>query len=151
MNDKDQLGKRTIHRAAAAVILDHEGRLLLVQQDYGHRKWGLPGAPHVEPHELPTQVIVRELLREIGLETRVTDLVGLYHLSGGDDELPDLLTYTFRCEIVDGEAVINERGRICHVGWHPPDAVPPPATATAKAAAEDAAAGRTGVIRHITR
>lgn len=139
-----------IVRATAAVITDQAGRLLLVQQDYGHRRWGLPGF-RIEPAELPVAAVVREVRREVGLEIEVTELVGLYQLTGGDEELPDLLTYGFRCEIVGGEPVVNESGRIAHLGWHLADAVPPPATATARAVAADVVAGRSGVVRCLHR
>jgi ADP-ribose pyrophosphatase YjhB (NUDIX family) len=126
----------------------------MVQQTNGQRRWGLPGA-HIDPVDLPTAAVVREVRRETGLETRVVDLVGLYHLTGGldgDDEvLPDLITYCFRCEVVSGEAVLNGQGRICHLGWHPTHDVPKPATTTATAAVADAAAGRSGVVRHLAR
>jgi 8-oxo-dGTP diphosphatase len=143
-----------VTRAAAAVIGDTEGRVLLVQQTSGQQRWGLPGA-HIEPADLPTEAVVREVRRETGLETRVVDLVGLYHLTGGLDgdaeDLPDLITYAFRCEVVTGEAVLNGQGRICHLGWHEPTYVPKPVTTTATAAVADAAAGLSGVVRHLVR
>jgi 8-oxo-dGTP diphosphatase len=143
-----------VTRAAAAIIGDAEGRFLLAQQMSGQRRWGLPGA-HIEPADLPSAAVVREIRRETGLEAKVVDLVGLYHLTGelvGDDEmLPDLITYAFRCEVVTGEVVLNGQGRISHLGWHPARDIPRPVTATACAAVEDAAAGRSGVVRHIIR
>jgi 8-oxo-dGTP diphosphatase len=143
-----------VTRAAAAVIGDTEGRVLLVQQTSGQQRWGLPGA-HIEPADLPTAAIIREIRRETGLETKVVDLVGLYHLTGGldgDEEvLPDLITYAFRCEVVTGEAVLNGQGRICHLSWHSPECAPRPLTTTATAAVADAAAGRSGVVRHLAR
>ncbi|HSV65401.1 MAG TPA: NUDIX hydrolase [Mycobacteriales bacterium] len=141
-----------VTRATAAIIGDPEGRVLLVQQNHGHRHWGLPGA-HIEPADLPTDAVVREVRRETGLETQVVGLVGLYHLTGGDDELPDLLTYAFQCEVVSGEPVLNQHqhGRIGHLGWHAPHAAPSPATATAAAVLADLAAGNTGVVRHLSR
>ena len=142
-----------VTRATAAIIGDSEGRVLLVQLNHGQRRWGLPGA-HVESEDLPTTAVVREVRCETGLETRVVDLVGLYHLTGGDEEdLPDLLTYVFRCEVVEGEAVLNQHhnGRLCHLGWHQPEALPKPATATAAAVLADVAAGRSGVVRHVMR
>jgi 8-oxo-dGTP diphosphatase len=143
-----------VTRAAAAVIGDTEGRVLLVQQTNGQRRWGLPGA-HIEPVDLPTDAVIREVRRETGLEARVVDLVGLYHLTGGLDgdaeDLPDLITYCFRCEVVSGEAVLNGQGRICHLGWHPTHDVPHPSTTTATAAVADAAAGLSGVVRHLVR
>jgi ADP-ribose pyrophosphatase YjhB (NUDIX family) len=143
-----------VTRAAAAVIPDAEGRILLVHQSGGQRRWGLPGA-HVPPSELPVDAVVREVRRETGLEIRVVDLLGLYHLSGGldgdEEELPDVLTYAFRCEPVAGEAVLNGRGRICDLGWYSPAGVPEKLTATAQAALDDCGAGRSGVVRDLSR
>lgn len=143
-----------VTRAAAAVICDSEGRVLLVRQSSGHRRWGLPGA-HLDPDELPVDVVVREIRRETGMEARVVDLLGLYHLTGpldGDaEELPDVLTYAFRCEPVSGEPVLNGRGRISDLGWYGPSEQPESVTATAGAALADCGAGRSGVVRDVTR
>src|SRR5260370_37730879 len=108
-----------VTRATAAIIDDSEGRVLLVRQSYGQKRWGLPGA-HIEPTDLPTQAVVREVRRETGLETRVVDMVGLYHLRGaldGDaEDLPAVRTYAFRCEVVEGEPALNGYGRIAPLG-----------------------------------
>jgi ADP-ribose pyrophosphatase YjhB (NUDIX family) len=145
---------RDVTRAAAAVISDSEGRVLLVQQSSGRRRWGLPGA-HIGPRDLPVNAIVREVRRETGMEIRVVDLLGLYHLTGAlagdDEELPDVLTYAFRCEATSGEPVLNGRGRICDLGWYEPVALPDPVTATAQAALEDCGSGRSGVVRDLSR
>ena len=145
---------RDLTRAAAAVICDSEGRLLLAQHSSGRRPWGLPGS-HIGPRELPVDAVVREVRRETGMEARVVDLLGLYHLSGrldGDEEeLPDVLTYAFRCELLAGEPVLNGQGRICHLGWYAPDDVPEPVTATTRAAMDDCGAGRAGVVRDLAR
>jgi len=144
-----------VTRATAGVIGDNEGRILLVQQNHGHRQWGLPGA-HIGAGVLPDEAIVREIRRETGLETEVVGLVGLYHLTGGVDELdelPDLLTYAFQCRVVTGEPVLNQcqQGRIGHLGWHTPGLPPRPATVTAGAVLEDLHAGYQGVVRHLKR
>ena len=143
-----------VTRAAAAVLCDAEGRVLLARQDSGQHRWGLPGA-HIDPGDLPVDAVVREVRRETGMEVRVVDLLGLYHLTGrlsGDGEdLPDLLTYAFRCELVSGEPVLNGRGRIDELGWYAADGLPSPVTATAAAALDDCAAGRSGVVTDLTR
>ncbi|HYT10487.1 MAG TPA: NUDIX hydrolase [Mycobacteriales bacterium] len=145
---------KDVRRATAAIISDPEGRILLVQHASGQRRWGLPGA-RLGPAELPVEAIVREVRRETGLETRVVDLLGLYHLSGGldgdEEELPDVLTYAFRCEMITDEAVLNGRGRICDLGWYTPVDVPNPVTVTAHAALDDCGAGRAGVVRDLAR
>ena len=145
---------KDVTRATAAIIRDPEGRVLLVQQSSGRRRWGLPGA-HIRPGELPVEAIVREVRRETGMEARVVDLLGLYHLSGhldGDEEdLPDVLTYAFRCETVTPEPVLNGKGRFDQLGWYSPDHVPDAVTTTAQAALEDCKAGRSGVVRDLKR
>jgi 8-oxo-dGTP diphosphatase len=144
----------TVRRSAAAVICDPEGRVLLVRQDSGQHRWGLPGA-HIGADDLPVDAVVREVRRETGMEVRVVDLLGLYHLTGrlsGDDEdLPDLLTYAFRCDLVSGEPVLNGRGRIDDLGWYDGAGLPAAVTATAVAAVEDCAASRSGVIKDLRR
>lgn len=137
-------------RAVGAAIVDGEQRILLVQQAYGHCRWGLPGR-HLGAGVHPADAVVAEVLLEVGVESRVTGLVGLYRLTGGDDGLPDLLTYVLRCEVVAGAPVVNERGRITRVAWHSAAAVPPPITVTARAAAADVAAGLVGVVRDLSR
>lgn len=143
-----------VTRAAAAVLCDAEGRVLLARQDSGQHRWGLPGA-HIGPDDLPVDAVVREVRRETGMEVRVVDLLGLYHLTGrlsGDGEdLPDLLTYAFRCELVSGEPVLNGRGRIDDLGWYAADGPPAAVTATAAAALGDCAANRSGVVTDLTR
>jgi 8-oxo-dGTP diphosphatase len=143
-----------VTRAAAAVLCDHEGRVLLVRRASAEHRWGLPGG-HIRPGDLPADAALRELRRETGIEARVIDLVGLYHLCGhlrGDDEdLPDLLTYAFRCELVTGEPVLNGTGRIDGLGWYDADCEPAMVTATAHAALTDCAKSVSGAVRRLTR
>lgn len=145
---------KDVTRAAAAIISDSEGRVLLVQHSSGQRRWGLPGG-HIRPVDLPVDALVREIRRETGMEVRVVDLLGLYHLSGhldGDaEELPDLLTYAFRCETVSGEPVLNGTGRVGQLGWYAPGTCPEMVTPTAEAALADCGAGRSGVVRDLSR
>lgn len=143
-----------VTRAAAAVICDAEGRVLLLRRDSGQHRWGLPGA-HIAPEDLPAAAVVREVRRETGMEVRVVDLLGLYRLTGrlpGDEEdLPDLLTYAFRCEVLTGEPVLNGTGRLDDLGWYDSAGQPRMTTATAVAALADCAAGRSGVVTDLDR
>lgn len=136
--------------AAAAVVCDPEGRVLLVQQCSGHRLWSLPGG-RVYEGETPVHAVCREVRSETGLEVAVTDLVGLYHLVGGEDLVPELLAYTFRCTIIGGEASVNMPGKISRIGWHDPNVLPSPITATAPVAVADAIAARSGVVCDVAR
>ncbi len=134
--------------AAAAVIHDSSGRVLLVRQSYGQQRWGLPGG-RINAGETPAHAVIREVRSETGLETRVIDLVGLYHLCGG--VLPEQITYAFRCEVIGGEASVNLPGMVAAVGWHAPDQLPAPTTATAPVVVADSSAGRSGVVADVVR
>lgn len=136
--------------AAAGVISDGAGRVLLVRQNYGQRRWGLPGG-RINQDETPVHAVIREIRAETGLETNVVDMVGLYHLCGGGDGLPEQLTYAFRCEIVGGEASVNLPGKIAQVAWYDPGALPSPTTFTAPIVVADSAAGRSGVVMDVER
>jgi len=63
-------------------LLFHDGRVLLVQHSQEHNKdlWTLPGG-YVETDEAPDAAVVREVLEETGLHTRVVGLLGFWHLS----------------------------------------------------------------------
>ena len=143
-----------VTRAAAAVLCDAEGRVLLVRQANARHRWGLPGG-NIKPSDSPADAVLRELRRETAIEAKVVDLLGLYMLCGqlrGDEEvLPDLLTYAFRCEIVSGEPVLNGRGRIDDLGWYDAGCLPTMVTATAAAAVSDCATAKAGLVRTLSR
>jgi 8-oxo-dGTP diphosphatase len=138
--------------AVAAVLRDPAGRILLCQQSWGHRLWGLPGGK-IRNGESPIQAVIRDIREESGTETDIVDLIGMYQLTGegcGRD-LPDVLMYVFRGRVGAGDVAVNSPGRISRLAWHDPDDLPEPVTATAKVAVADAVAGRSGVLRHVLR
>ena len=146
MNDSSN-GLLTV---AAAVIHDPAGRVLLIRQNYGKQRWGLPGG-RINAGETPVHAVIREIRVETGLETQVVDLVGLYHLCGGAETLPDQLTYAFRCEVVGGEAVGNLPSKVAALGWHDPDQLPSPTTPSVISVVADSAAGHSGVVKDVVR
>jgi 8-oxo-dGTP diphosphatase len=140
--------------AVAAVITDPGGHVLLCQQSQGHRLWSLPNG-RIHRAEHPVHAVIRDIREETGLEIDVTDLVGLYRLTGpaGVDavQLPDVLIHAFRARVVGGEASVNAPARICRLGWYTPNALPEPLTASASRAIADATAGRSGVLADVYR
>jgi 8-oxo-dGTP pyrophosphatase MutT (NUDIX family) len=84
---------------AAAVILDVDGRVLLVKQTYGPLNWELPGGVG-EAGESPDDTVLREVLEETGLAVAVLHMTGYYY-----DAAADFLHFVFRCEISDGDPV----------------------------------------------
>jgi 8-oxo-dGTP pyrophosphatase MutT (NUDIX family) len=115
---------------AVVVIRDAAGRVLLVQQNYGHRFFGLPGGK-VEPGELPAQAAVRETLEETGLTVTVGDCVSV-------DELvyPGGATYRGHCfiaESLQGKPSVPDDVEISSVDWYDLAALPEPLTPSATA------------------
>jgi HAD superfamily hydrolase (TIGR01450 family) len=89
----------------AAVVLDHEGRVLLIQRS-DNGLWGVPTG-HIEPSETVSEAIIREVREETGLQVTIQRASGIY-------SQPDTQIYTrqsgavhyittcFRCEVVSG-------------------------------------------------
>jgi 8-oxo-dGTP pyrophosphatase MutT (NUDIX family) len=71
--------------AAGAVVLDHQGRLLVVLRGRApaRGRWSLP-AGSVEPGESTQEAAVREVREETGLEVEVTGLAGQLTWRDGD-------------------------------------------------------------------
>jgi len=137
--------------AVGAVIFDAAGRVLLCQQSQGHRLWGLPGGK-VRDAESPIHAVIRDIREETGMETKLVDLVGMYHLTGDGcgAGLPDVFVYVFRGELLADELAVNSP-RIARLAWHDPEDLPEPVTPTTRPAIEDALAGRAGVLRDVWR
>jgi 8-oxo-dGTP diphosphatase len=134
--------------AVAAVIEDTAGRILLCQQQGGHRLWGLPGG-RIRTGESPIHAAVRDIREETGTETEIIDIVGMYQVTG--EELPDLLVHVFRGRLEVAEVSVNAPGRICRLAWHDPQALPESLTATTRTAIADAREGKCGVVCQVKR
>ncbi|MFF2911580.1 NUDIX hydrolase [Paenibacillus sp. NPDC057934] len=63
---------------AAAVILDFEGRVLLVKHSYGKNNWELPGGK-TEDNESAEETAKREVYEEVGLYVGIRRLTGIYY------------------------------------------------------------------------
>jgi 8-oxo-dGTP diphosphatase len=68
---------------AAAIILDSEGRILLVKHSYGKCNWDLPGGKS-EENESAQETARREVLEEIGLNVEIGQLTGVYYDPNND-------------------------------------------------------------------
>ena len=100
--------------AVAAIIRDGTGRVLLQQRHDG--SWSLP-AGAIEPGELPSAAVVREVFEETGLQVRASRIAAVV---GGPscrvrypngDEVEYVVT-VFDCEVVGGKLVeSNEETR----------------------------------------
>jgi ADP-ribose pyrophosphatase YjhB (NUDIX family) len=130
--------------AAAVVVRDSSGRVLLVREAYRRRRWGLPGG-RLEPGESPHAAAVRETHEETGAAVELEALIAVYSLRTSRHGL----RFVFAARIVAGEPAVPPGGEIGDLGWFAPDALPAPMTRTAPAAVADAAAGARGAFRDI--
>ena len=86
----------------AAVILDGDGRVLLVEHAYHPQfPWGLPGG-WIDKDEDPSAAIAREINEELQLKARVLRVV---HMS---KTAPNHIDLAFQCE------AISPIGNLCH-------------------------------------
>ncbi|WP_435123412.1 NUDIX hydrolase [Micromonospora tulbaghiae] len=143
--------------AVAAVVTDGSGRLLLCRWSEGARRWGLPGG-RLRHDESPADAAVRAVRAETGWAVELTDLVGLYRVTGPPAPAPpagrcrshpDVLVHVFRAAPADAGPP-GEPAAGCLPRWWPPQELPDVLTPTTRAAIADALAGRRGVLRHTT-
>jgi 8-oxo-dGTP diphosphatase len=152
-NGHDEASTRTINpsifipmvSAAAGLIFDTEGQVLLMREGYGRERYGLPGGV-IEQGESPRATAVREVKEECGLDVRATELVAIYHLRTDRSEG---LRFFFRCQILGGEPLIPETGEVAELMWAPPTHLPTPTTESAPYAIQDCLAGRKCIYREI--
>lgn len=101
----------------AAIIRDHEGRVLLVRPSYRRREWGLVGG-YASYGEAPRATAERETREEVGLRVAAGRLlaanIGRYgHLRLG-----------YACDIV-GDTAISAGLEVVEAAWFAPGALPP--------------------------
>lgn len=126
----------------AANVIFRDGRVLLVKENYGSRRFGLPGG-RIEPNERPRDAAKRETREETGLEVTVRDLIGVYVIVGRTQ----VAGFVYLAEVDSGEAVVPPTGEIAELGWYDPADLPEPLTNITVHALIDALAGRRGVVR----
>ncbi len=121
---------------AAAVIVDGEGRVLLVKQTYGHLNWDLPGGA-AEAGESPDETVLPEVREETGLDVTVLHLTGYYH-----DAEADFLHFVFLCELRDRDAAPRpDLAEVSECRYWPPGALPRPISDFTIRRIQDAVAG----------
>jgi 8-oxo-dGTP diphosphatase len=110
--------------AAAAVILDADGRVLLVKHSYGRLNWEVPGGA-AERDETPTQTALREVLEETGLTVVADHLTGIYYEHHGPGR--EALHFVFLCRVIDDTVLPYPAcDEITACGYWAADALPRP-------------------------
>lgn len=141
------VGVRAHARASAAALIQNaEGRVLLVREGYGRRRWGPPGGS-IDAGETPEEAAVREVSEETGLEVRMSETVASYRFTFSDGSFA--MRHAFVCEVVGGTLAIPDTGEIADIGWFDPASLPEPLTRLAPHAIADLTSGARWVERTI--
>ena len=138
----DETGTSYLGMTASAFIFDDTGRLLLIRENYGRRRYGPPGG-QIEAGESPRQAVIREAREEICARVDVEGLIGIYYFSGREP----WLAFAFRCRIQSGQPAVPPTGEIAQVGWFDPDDLPSPLTNLLPRVLPDAVGNAYGVVR----
>lgn len=103
---------------AGAVVLDEEGRVLLLKHVFrAGSGWGIPGG-FIEKGEQPEEAVRRELFEEIGLQLEEAELAFVRTL-----KRPQQVELIFRCRPRGSFAPRSIEIRSAE--WFVPDALPP--------------------------
>jgi 8-oxo-dGTP diphosphatase len=105
---------------AAAVIVDHAGRVLLVRHSYGKLNWDLPGGKS-EVNESAQETAGREVLEETGLTVSVEQLTGVYY-----DPAYDMHHCVFRASVPGHQEPKPSSPEILACGYFALDELPVP-------------------------
>jgi len=131
--------------AAAAVVCDEAGRVLLIRRGDG-RGWSLPGGM-MEPGEQIVDCLVREVWEETGLNVEPLRLVGIYsdpavmRFAYPNGDRVHFVSATFECRVVGGSLRADGEESL-EVVYFAPDALPEGLVCDHAQRIADALAGR---------
>ena len=107
-----------IAMGGACVLLDADGRVLLVRHTYGRLNWEIPGGA-AEPGESPDEAAVREIREETGLRVAVERLTGVYFEGDPRPGSPQgpLLHFVFLVRTETSDPPVPSSPEIGELGW----------------------------------
>ena len=126
--------RRPLVIGTAGLVVDDQGRVLLVRQSYAGRKWVLPGGG-LKRGETLRDCALRELREEAGIVARDPDAVELFsaysNLQGGIND--SIALYVVR----EFEQVRSRDIEIANKGFFAPDALPQPMSGSSRRRIEE--------------
>lgn len=131
--------------SAVVILIRGDGRVLLIHENYGRRRWSLPGGA-VEPGEAPWEAAVREAREEVGVEVSIDHLVAVCFVRQQPDR-EDHLAFGFTGQIVSGQPTVADPTEIAAIAWMRPEDWPAPRTRSGPILVAEAVAGGRGAYR----
>src|SRR6516165_1248290 len=104
----------SIRPAAAVALFDSRGNILLLRRR-DNEKWTMPGGT-LDFGESLTDCAIREVREEIGLQIRITGLIGTYSdphilIACSDGEVRQEFTFAYAAEIESDELKIDDESK----------------------------------------
>jgi len=118
-------------QTSVVLIRNLHSELLLAQQNYGYRFFGLPGGK-IEDGEDPASAAIRELREETGLITTTVTPIGQYDLTYPGTGAK-YRAHAFTSRDTSGDLEIQMPDEISSVCWFSPKQLPQPLTPSADA------------------
>jgi ADP-ribose pyrophosphatase YjhB (NUDIX family) len=135
----------SVASTSAAVILRRGGHVLLIHENYGRRRWSLPGGA-VEPGEAPWEAAVREAREEVGVDVQIAHMVAVCFIRRQPQQ-EDHLAFGFTGEVVGGQIRVADPTEIAEIAWMRPEEWPEPRTLSGPILVAEAVAGSLGAFR----
>ena len=106
-----------------AIITDAAGRVLVMERgtEPFSGTWVFPGG-YVDPGETVEQDCIREVREELGLDVRLTGLIGIYSEPGRDPR-GSVVSIAYRAEVIGGTLTVTAEAR-AHRWLEPDEEVP---------------------------
>jgi ADP-ribose pyrophosphatase YjhB (NUDIX family)/rhodanese-related sulfurtransferase len=130
---------------AASVIVDDEGRVLMVHHTYGELNWEIPGGV-LETHESAEEGAIREAREETGVTLEIARLSGIYWEPGWGATGGHHFVFRARLAATSSAPSVNDRAEISEVGWFARNELPLPISDFTVRRIEDALADRPASI-----
>lgn len=128
---------------AATVLRNELGQILLIKENYGHRRWSLPGGSR-EGVESDGETAIRETFEEVGLKATLTERVGTYTIVGPQPHRVAVFLAT-----APGEPAVQDAAEIEAVEWFDPLDLPDRTSNVLPHVVEDLLADRRGMVRDV--
>lgn len=112
------------HARVRVIIIDHQGRILLVRNWYGRQRWALPGGG-VKRHEPPVRAAQRELCEELSLDISQALFAPVGRIERYDTALPFAITL-FSTELPSNNVVHPHPLELIDIRWVKPTKLPEP-------------------------
>jgi ADP-ribose pyrophosphatase YjhB (NUDIX family) len=115
-------------KPCAGGLVMRDGRLLLIRRaiDPWRGCWDIPGG-FCDPDEHPADAAVREVREEVGLDVRVTGMLGIWMDTYGSESDGEPAEATLNCYYLaaagDGSPVVDPR-EATEAAWFAPDDLP---------------------------